>query len=98
MAKTGTLQSDPLFVGLTRPPLFFGVSYFFVLANGAICLLYFINSSNLAVFPIAVVNHLLGYIICFKEPLFIELYLIKGQKCTKCQNKLFHGANSYDPF
>lgn len=98
MSKTGILVSDPLFVGLTRPTMFFGVSYMFVMLNGLGCLLYFINTSNFSVFFVAIVNHLIGYIICFKEPLFIELYLVKAQKCNKCSNKLFHGANSYDPY
>jgi type IV secretion system protein VirB3 len=45
-------------------------------------------------FPI----HGLGYYICSKEPLFIELFKVRAEKCSKCKNKFFHGANSYDPF
>lgn len=93
----GGLDTDPLFVGLTRPSMFFGVSYMYSVLNGGICLMYFINTESLlALFLGLPFFHLIGYIICFKEPLFIELFMVKTQKCNKCRNKMFHGANSYD--
>ena len=93
----GELNTDPLFVGLTRPPMFFGVSYMYCVLNAIVCMTYFINTSNLvALFVALPFFHLIGYVICFKEPLFIELFMVKVQKCNKCRNKIFHGANSYD--
>lgn len=94
----GRIGVDPLFVGLTRPPLFFGVSYNFFLINLFVCAIFFINSASFIVFLIGPFVHLIGYALCFKEPLIIELWILKAQKCNKCRNKLFHGANSYDPF
>ncbi|AZL15808.1 VirB3 family type IV secretion system protein [Rickettsiales endosymbiont of Stachyamoeba lipophora] len=94
----GKINADPLFVGLTRPTLFFGVSYNFFLLNLFINAIFFINSSSFWVLPIGIAIHGLGYALCFKEPLIIELWLIKMQKCNLCKNKMFHGANSYDPF
>lgn len=94
---SGKLQLDPLFVGLTRPTMFLGVSFFFVIINSFSCILYFINTSDfLGIFVAMPLLHMIGYIICFKEPLFIELFLIRSQKCSKCKNKSYHGANSYD--
>lgn len=98
MANTGTLQADPLFVGLTRPTMFLGVSFLFVILYSLVSMLYFINTSDLKIFIIVPAFHLIGYIICFKEPLFLELFLIRAKKCTICRNKTFHGANSYDPY
>jgi type IV secretion system protein VirB3 len=94
--SAGSLQTDPLFVGLTRPTLFLGVSLYFCLLNGLTCMMYFIMSSNLQAFLILPFVHLIGYICCFNEPLFIELFLLRAQKCSHCKNKLYHGANSYD--
>ncbi len=97
MAETGVVKSDPLFKGLTRPPTFLGVSFSFVFLNLLIVVLSFINLQSFWIFIIGVTNHLIGYIICFKEPLFLELYLIRAQKCSYAsKNKTFHGANSYD--
>ena len=98
MSENGSLTLDPLFVGLTRPPLFFGVSMSFSMLNMMVCVLYYIQTANLIVVLVGSGLHLIGYIICFKEPLFIELFLMKSQKCNKCKNKFYHGANSYDMY
>ena len=98
MSENGSLGVDPLFVGLTRPPLFFGVSMSFSMLNMMICVVYYIQSSDLRVLFVGGGLHLIGYIICFKEPLFIELFIMKNQKCNKCKNRLYHGANSYDMY
>ncbi|MEQ9115845.1 MAG: VirB3 family type IV secretion system protein [Rickettsiales bacterium] len=96
--ETGQVHIDPLFVGLTRPPMFLGVSFMFAILNGFVSLIAYINDPSLKVIFIAVLMHLCAYIICFKEPLFLELYLKKGQKTSHCKNKVYHGANSYDPY
>lgn len=99
MAETGSLKSDPLFVGLTRPPLFFGVSMSFSMLNLFSVMIYYIQTSNPKAVIIGLFIHLVGYILCFKEPLIIELYLNRSQKCSKCRNKMYHGnVNSYDMY
>lgn len=98
MANTGHLKSDQLFKGLTRPAMLFGVSFTFVMLNLMISLICYILSKKLLIlFGLMPAMHALGYIICFQEPLFVELYLIKTNKCMKCRNKFYHGANSYFP-
>ncbi len=93
----GHLQADPLFVGLTRPPMLFGVSYTFALMNGFFSMITYVMTNDFkylaAMFPI----HLLGYKLCSKEPLFLELYKVKAEKCSRSKNRFYHGANSYDP-
>lgn len=92
----GRIQPDPLFVGLTRPTLIFGVSTPFAMLNMMISVVYFIQTSSFWIVPIAGVIHLVGYLMCFREPLFMELYLNKLSKCNQCANKSYYGANSYD--
>jgi type IV secretion system protein VirB3 len=96
MSDTGSISTDPLFVGLTRPTMFLGVSFTFAMLNGFINIIAYINAPSLKVIFIAVLIHMIGYIICFKEPLFLELYIKRGQIATRCKNTRFHGANSYD--
>ena len=95
---SGVVKADPLFVGLTRPPMLFGVSYTFAILNGMACMLLYISTSNfkylISMFPI----HALGYFLCSKEPLFIELFKVRAEKCSRSKNRLFHGANSYDVY
>ena len=94
----GLVKTDPLFVGLTRPPMLFGVSYQFALLNGFVCMITYILTTEFrylaSLFPI----HAIGYYICSQEPLFIELFKIRAEKCSRSKNRLYHGANSYDVY
>ena len=96
---SGKLTADPLFLGLTRPPMVFGVSFPFVLVNVVVSFISFINTGNFLFMFMLFPLHGIGYIICFKEPLFLELYMLKLSKCNTCKNKFFHGyTNSYDVY
>jgi type IV secretion system protein VirB3 len=96
----GRLQSDPLFQGLTRPTMILGVSYMYFVINAAINMILFINLQNFVILLVAApLIHLVGYVICVKEPRSIELFIIKASKGYKCLNRGFHGyTNSYDPY
>ena len=98
MAESGKVTSDPLFVGLTRPPMLFGVSYTFALMNGLISMIAYIATTDFRYMVMMFPIHAIGYYICSKEPLFIELFKIKADKCSRCTNRLYHGANTYDPY
>ncbi|QKX02075.1 type IV secretion system protein VirB3 [Wolbachia endosymbiont of Dirofilaria (Dirofilaria) immitis] len=94
--STGSIQTNQLFKGLTRPAMLFGVSYMFAILNILICMLIFINTNDFRTFLMLFGVHGLGYIASTKEPLFIELFMVKLRKCSRCSNRLYHGANSYD--
>ena len=97
MSNTGQLKNDQLFKGLTRPAMFLGVSFNFMLINMTLSMCAYTLASDLLVLLVSGPSlHIIGYIICFKEPLFIELLMVKSQKCTKCTNRMYHNANSYD--
>lgn len=100
MSESGRLQADPLFQGLARPPMIMGVSYMFFVLNALTCLIAFINTSNFIVlFFVAPIVHGIGFLLCLKEPLAIELIILRSSKGTKCINRAFHGfTNSYDVF
>lgn len=98
MSKTGTLESDLLFLGLTRVTMIFGVSYTFVMFNFIICMFYFTWTSDFRGWLAIPLLHGVAYVLSEKEPLFLELFMVKVQKCSKCKNKFYHGmTNSYDP-
>jgi type IV secretion system protein VirB3 len=95
---SGIVQADPLFVGLTRPPMLFGVSYTFAGLNGLIVMLGYIIFTSPKFILFGFFVHMVGYYLCAKEPLFIELFMIKQSKCNRSKNAATFGANSYDPF
>lgn len=96
----GTVSTDPLFLGLTRPPMLLGVSYTFAALNGMVSLLAFVLTNKffylLVLLP---VNHAAAWFICLKEPRALELLLAKTSKCNICPNRYHHGGtNSYDMY
>lgn len=96
----GTVGTDPLFLGLTRPPMLLGVSYTFAALNAMISLLAFVITNKffylLVLLPC---NHMVAWFICLKEPRALELLLAKTSKCNVCPNRMYHGGtNSYDAY
>lgn len=94
------LQSDPLFQGLTRPTMVFGVSYMFFVLNAVISMVSFINTSSFMVLLVVAPGiHLIAYLICLKEPRAMEMFVVKMRKGLRCMNRSFHGGtNSYDQY
>ena len=77
MSYSSNLKIDPLFVGLTRPTLILGVSIHFAMLNILVCTLAYIQTTNLKIIFLGALLHAVGYILCFKEPRFMELYMNK---------------------
>ena len=95
----GSVSTDPLFLGLTRPALIGGVTFAYFAAEGLVSILIFIMTSNFKVFLVVAVTHVLGMQLCKKEPLAIDLLLAKFQKTPSTLNKSFHGGlQSYNMF
>ena len=97
---SGTLGTDPLFLGLTRPPLLFGVSYTFAALNGIASLLAFVITEKFFYLLVLLPGlHMIAWFICLKEPRAIELFIARMSKCNICRNRMYHsGTNSYDVY
>ena len=95
----GYLKSDLLFVGLTRPPMIFGVTYMYFVFNLLGSMLYFIATSDFKVVIVAGALHGISYLICQKEPLLIDMIMLRQAKFNKCKNLSYYKyKSSYDPF
>lgn len=96
--STGKLKNDPLFVGLTRPAMLLGVTYSWCGLNGFFWTLFFINTQQMGMlFGGAIISHLIGLIICSKEPRFFDMMLVIARTFPKCRNRSYHGnTSSYD--
>ncbi|KJV68983.1 type IV secretion system protein VirB3 [Candidatus Neoehrlichia procyonis] len=94
---SGSVKADQLFKGLTRPTMLFGVSYTFAIFNFMICIMIFMYSNDFRVLLILGPSiHGIGYLASSRDPLFLDLFMIKMRKCSKCLNRFYHNANSYD--
>ncbi len=95
----GRLAIDPLFQGLTRPPMVAGVSYMFFVLNAIICMVMFIQTTSVMTLPLAAVIHMVGYMLCSKEPRAIELWMLRMKWGFRSMNRIYHhNTNSYDVF
>lgn len=98
MSGKGNLQADPLFQGLTRPPMLLGVSYLFFMLNMGSGMITFINVHSIPLLIIMLFGgHAFGYFLCKEEPLAVELFQKRYGKCMRSRNRRFFGfCNSYD--
>lgn len=96
----GKIEADPLFMGLTRPSMILGVTYIFAGMNAIGSIMAFILTSNFIYLLVLMPTlHGIAYFICLKEPLMLELVLMKTSNFNLCYNKSFHGGlNSYDVY
>ncbi|MBF8246660.1 MAG: VirB3 family type IV secretion system protein [Rickettsia sp.] len=88
-------KQEPVFLGLTKPNLIFGVSMHFVMLNMMISIVIFIQSSDFRVAFLSAILHGVGYYVSFKESRFLEIYMKHAQKCNFCSNRMFYDGNSY---
>jgi type IV secretion system protein VirB3 len=92
-----TLDRDPLFVALTRPQMFAGVTYSWFVANMVITTELFLIFHSIWVLAIAIAVHLFGVIVCVREPRFFDLWLTRVSRCPRVRNYSIWRCNSYRP-
>ena len=91
------LERDTLFVGLTRPQMFAGVTYSFFVANVVIATELFLIFKSLWAIAAALALHGFGVLLCLKEPRIFDLWLARVSKCPRIKNYRVWGCNSYRP-
>ncbi len=93
----GRLEADPLFLALTRPTMVVGVTYSWLMLEGGLCFLYFIQTSSFKCVLYLIVIHFVGVLVCKREPRFLTILAVFAKVSGKCKNRLFHGnTSSYD--
>jgi type IV secretion system protein VirB3 len=91
------LEQDTLFVALTRPQMFAGVTYSYFVVNAVLATELFLIFRSLWVLAVAVIVHALGAILCVREPRFFDLWLAKVRRCPRVRNHAIWRCNSYRP-
>lgn len=89
-------DADPVFLGLTRPAMFWGVTHSFFVINLIVCLIGFLAAHSWLALLLAVPIHGLGYLACLRDPHVFDLAYVKASKCSRCVNRRFWGATTYD--
>ncbi|HEX8366920.1 MAG TPA: type IV secretion system protein VirB3 [Allosphingosinicella sp.] len=91
------LEQDPLFVALTRPQMFAGVTYSYFIVNAVLATELFLVFRSPWVLLVALVLHAIGAILCVREPRFFDLWLTKVRRCPRVRNHKVWRCNSYRP-
>lgn len=91
------LERDTLFVGLTRPQMFAGVTYSLFVVNVVLATELFLIFKSIWVVGAALLLHAAAMLLCLKEPRFFDLWLARVSKCPRIKNYQVWGCNSYRP-
>jgi type IV secretion system protein VirB3 len=97
--RNAGLTVDPLFVGATRPPMRWGVTYAALLFNLVFTMEAFLLTKSLLALLLAVPIHGLCALLCARDARFFDLVLLWGR--TRMPSLLRNGAlwraSSYSP-
>ena len=96
--ETG-LVADPLFVGATRPPMRWGVTYSALLVNGVVTLEVFLLTKNLLTLGLALPIHGICALLCARDARFFDLALLWARTRIPAllANARFWKSSSYSP-
>ncbi len=89
-------SKDPLFIGMTRPPMIAGVTFLYMGLNAFGAFFAFLLTGNLLYLLIFIPFHAIGYLICLKDPQMLDIMMKKVQKTSGVPNKRYWSGNSYD--
>jgi len=91
------LERDTVFSAMTRPQMFAGVSYSFFVLNLVLTTEVFLITKSFWAILAALVIHAIGYIICLREPRFLDLWILRASRCPRVPNYDRWRCNSYAP-
>ena len=91
------LERDTVFVALTRPQMFAGVTYTWFVANAVISTELFLVFRSAWVILLALIVHAIGVLACLREPRFFDLWLTRVGRCPRVRNHAIWRCNSYRP-
>jgi len=96
--NTGLLR-EPLFVGATRPPMRWGVTYSALLLNLIITMELFLLTRNLVTLMLCVPIHGVSALLCARDARYFDLLLLWGRTRLPAllSNLRYWQASSFSP-
>ena len=98
-ARNPGLTAETLFVGATRPPMRWGVTYAALLFNMVFTMETFLLSRNLAALLVCAPIHALSVLLCARDARIFDLVLLWGRTRLPALlgNLRYWQASSYSP-
>jgi type IV secretion system protein VirB3 len=94
---SAALERDTLFVALTRPQMFAGVTYSYFVGNLIVSTELFLIFRSAWVLLAAAIVHMAGVLLCLREPRIFDLWLARVANCPRINNYRVWECNSYRP-
>ena len=91
------VERDAVFVALTRPQMFAGVTYSYFVANAIVATELFLIFRTIWALVAALLIHFAGMLLCLREPRFFDLWLTRLSRCPRIRNFSIWRCNSYRP-
>ena len=97
--RNAGLTADPLFVGATRPPMRWGVTYSALLFNMVFTMEVFLLTKNLLTLLLSAPIHGVCMLLCARDARFFDLILLWGRTRMPAflANLRFWKASSHSP-
>lgn len=93
----GGIERTTVFVALTRPQMFAGVTYSFFILNGVVAAELFLIFKSFWALIAAIIIHLIGVILCLREPRIFDIWITRVSRCPRVRNYRLWQCNSYRP-
>ena len=87
---------DPLFIGMTRPPMMAGVTFKYMCLNAFAVLILFTMTTNPLHLLVFLPIHSVGYAVCLKDPQLLDIMITKLQKSAGVPNRKYWSGISYE--
>lgn len=91
------IRRDTLFVALTRPQMFAGVTYTFFVINLVVSVELFLIFKSWWVILVALAIHGFGMLVSVAEPRIVDLWISRVRNCPRVKNYRLWRCNSYRP-
>jgi type IV secretion system protein VirB3 len=87
----------PLVIGLTRPPMMWGIplNAFYIIVG--VTLIAFLVTSSFWSVAVAPLIYLTLFVLCSRDIRILDLAQIAGRRTPRTPNRLFWCTNSYGP-
>jgi type IV secretion system protein VirB3 len=91
------IESQQVFIALTRPQMFCGVTYSFFVINGILSTELYLITKSAIVIGLAGIIHVVGAILALREPRIFDIWFLRLTKVPRTPNFDYWLCNSYQP-
>ena len=91
------LQTEPVFVGATRPTMYLGVTVEFLFANCGTAITIFVATHKLSTLLLAIPLHGIAWLLCREEPRMLSLLGLWSRTKGSSLNRFHWRASSTSP-